>query len=76
MKRFAILLLLCGCSNHHEARWFSKDGKDCAMVRYSDSMGEWSVYNSVGTAVFIEEKDALAFARNACGGGDLKIASH
>lgn len=73
MKRLAVILLLCGCNNHHtDHRWFSKNGKDCAMVRYNN--GQWDVVNNLSPATFIEEKDALDFARTMCGGGDIKIA--
>jgi hypothetical protein len=45
------------------------------MVKWNPSIGEWNVYNNLETAIFIEEKDALAFARNTCGGGDIQTAS-
>jgi len=77
MRRFAVLLLLlCGCNNHHnDQRWFSKDGKDCAAVIYNASIDEWDVKNNLGPATFPEEKDALAFARSMCGGGDIQVAA-
>lgn len=74
MKKLALLLLLLGCSRH-EDRTFSKNGDTCALVKYNASIDEWNVYNNVDTAVFPEEKDALAFAKNVCGGGDIQIAS-
>jgi hypothetical protein len=43
------------------------------MVKWNASMDEWDVVNNVQTAIFPEEKDALAFARNMCGGGNIKM---
>jgi hypothetical protein len=45
------------------------------MVRYNESVDEWEVLNNLTTAMFPTESGALSFARNACGGGELKIAS-
>jgi hypothetical protein len=59
----------------HATRYFStKDKGQCAVVSWNESAGEWNVYNSVDTAVFVEEKDALAFSRNVCGYEGIKIS--
>jgi hypothetical protein len=65
MKRSGILLaLFLSAVASITSTWFSKDGKDCALVQFDSSIGEWNVINGVGpTAIFPEENDALSRRR-------------
>jgi hypothetical protein len=70
-----LLLLLCGCNRHHATQYFSTPSRgQCAVVSWNESLGEWNVYNKVDTAIFVEEKDALSFAKNVCGYDGIKIS--
>lgn len=76
------ILVLCMCvgaglriSNHHEPRWLSKNGQDCAMVRYSEDRGAWTVEARYFPGTFINKDEAVNYARKICGGGDIKIAN-
>lgn len=57
-------------AHYHGSQWYSKNGRGCAAIIYNPAMGEWSAGNE---SLFPSKKEADAYARNICGGGDIKM---